>query len=112
MSYSQEIYDAVRSKIHGGDVGSVFAQVAREALDVSFHVEIIKQEFLAAAHEMARPCVVFKPKLSRDGDMYCVLLGEDLVVGVAGFGRTVAEAMLEFDREFYGLQSKETPYDQ
>jgi hypothetical protein len=39
------------------------------------------------------------PKL--DGDQWCFLWGEDLAVGVAGFGASPIEAMLDFDRSMY-----------
>ncbi len=96
MGTHQAIYDAVRSKISGGDIGSVFEQVAREALDISFRAEIVAQEYINAAHESQRPCVLFKPTISLDGDQYCALLGEDLMNGVAGFGKTMAAAMWDF----------------
>lgn len=38
-----------------------------------------------------------KPTLSKDGDMWCALHGDDLQVGIAGFGPTPAHALLAFD---------------
>ncbi|GEA16789.1 hypothetical protein E308F_30350 [Moorella sp. E308F] len=32
-------------------------------------------------------------KLFRDGDMWCALLGEDLMEGVVGFGKTALKAL-------------------
>ena len=95
------IYQAVRSKISGGDIGSVVERVAYEAFDISHMKAILQQEFCIAAGEMVRPSVVFKPTLSADGDMWCALLGENLQIGVAGFGKTPAEAMTNFDMAFY-----------
>ena len=102
MSYSQEIYDAVRSKISGGDIGSVIEGVAREALDISFRAEIVSQEYITAAMEQQRPSVLFKPEITQDGDAWIALLGPDLAVGVVGVGQTPAEAMHDFDRVFLG----------
>lgn len=51
-----------------------------------------------AAYEYTRPAVVFKPTLSRDGNKWCVLFGDNLQEGVAGFGDSPAEAMTAFDR--------------
>lgn len=96
----QAIYDAVRSRISGGNVSDIVADTCRSAFDISHTVEILQQEFCIAASEMARPSVLFKPTLSADGDMWCALLGEDLQIGVAGFGKTPAEAMIEFDQAF------------
>lgn len=36
------------------------------------------------------------PKFSRDGNQYCFLYGENLHDGIAGFGDTVEQAMLNF----------------
>lgn len=49
------------------------------------------------AHSYERPSVLFKPKLSRDGNAWSALFGDDLQVGVAGFGESPAAAMLAFD---------------
>jgi hypothetical protein len=43
---------------------------------------------------------VLGPKLSKDGNMWCFLYGEDLQSGVAGFGETPYSAMVDFDRNF------------
>ena len=53
-----------------------------------------------AAGQYERPCVLFRPKLTIDGDMWCALYGEDLQEGVAGFGKSPADAMWDFDRNW------------
>lgn len=40
---------------------------------------------------------VLKPRVFKDGDMWCALLGDDLQVGISGFGKTPAKALLAFD---------------
>lgn len=97
----QAIYDAVRSRISGGDIGSVVADEVRRALDISHVLPHLQQEIYTVSHELQRPSVLFKPMLSADGDMWCALLGADLQSGVAGFGKTPHEAMIEFDQAFY-----------
>ena len=97
----QAIYDAVRSRISGGNVGEIVAEACRQAFDISWMKASLQQDFSIAASEMARPSVVFKPKLSIDGDMWCALLGENLVEGLAAFGETPAAAMTAFDQAFY-----------
>lgn len=87
------VYNAVRQSIHWPDVG----EILRQCFDFSFQMESIRNEFLQAAYEMQRPCVIFKPSISRDGNMWCALYGEDLQNGVAGFGETPAKAMHDFD---------------
>jgi hypothetical protein len=97
----QAIYDAVRSKISGGNIGDVVAEACRSAFDISHMKAMLQQDFSIAAQEMARPCVLFKPTLTIDGDKWCALLGDDLVGGLAAFGKTPYEAMLNFDQAFY-----------
>jgi hypothetical protein len=105
MDSYQPIYDAVRSRISGCNVGEIVADACRNAFDVSHTIAILQQDFCIAASEMARPCVLFKPTLAPDGDMWCALLGPDLAVGLAGFGKTPAEAMTAFDMAFYKQQT-------
>lgn len=61
-------------------------------------VSMIQESIQGVAYEQMRPAVLFKPKLSRDGNQWCALLGEDLQVGAAGFGPSPAEAMWDFDK--------------
>lgn len=72
----------------------------------SWPLEYIKQEFTMAAHEMQRPCVLFRPRIFLDGDMWCALYGEDLQNGIAGFGKTVKEAMFAFDNCWNNRKTK------
>ena len=93
----QPIYDAVRSRISGGNIGEAIADVARQAFDISWTMETLKQEFCFSAYEHRRPSVLFRPTLSADGDQWCALYGDNLQVGVAGFGETPEKAMIAFD---------------
>lgn len=97
----QAVYDAVRSKISNGDIGYVAERVMQEAFDVSHQRALLGQEIIAVSHEMQRPSVVYRPAIYADGDHWCALLGEDLQVGVSGFGKTPAEAMAAFDTAFW-----------
>ena len=58
------------------------------------------QAWQCAAYSFERPSVLFRPTLSVDGNMWCALLGDNLQVGVAGFGETPAKAMYAFDDAF------------
>lgn len=51
--------------------------------------------------EYERPCVVFKPRLTLDGNAWIACFGEDLQVGVVGTGNTPDAAMRDFDRAWY-----------
>lgn len=65
-------------------------QAATQAFDV----------FSMAGHEQTRPCILFRPRIFPDGGQWCVLLGDNLAEGVAGFGETPYLAMYAFDKAF------------
>lgn len=50
-----------------------------------------------AAEMQMRPSVLFRPKLSRDGNQWCALYGDNIQSGVAGFGNSPEKAMAAFD---------------
>jgi hypothetical protein len=107
MDSYQAIYDAVRSRISNGDVGNAVSEAARQAFDISFTVDMLRQDFgnaamavQEAAWEHKRPSAVYHPTLTADGTAWCALLGDDLQSGVAGFGDTPAKAMVAFDLAF------------
>lgn len=101
MSYSQEIYDAVRSRISNGDIGSAVEAVARDAFDMSWPRSLAQEQIATVGYEMTRPSVLFRPDIYPDGTMWCALLGADLQTGICGFGETPAEACAEFDKAFW-----------
>ncbi len=43
-----------------------------------------------------------KPVFSKDGNMYCFLLGKNIQEGICGFGATGWEAALDFYNDFMG----------
>lgn len=61
------------------------------------HVSEIAERMRVAANEHCRPSALFKPAVSRDGDQWCALYGENLMEGVAGFGDTPNQACVNFD---------------
>jgi hypothetical protein len=101
MDSYQPIYDAVRSRISNGNIGEVIREVAFQCFDISNMRALLQQDFCSAAQEMARPSVIFRPSLTRDGNQWCFLLGEDLHNGVAGFGDTPHAAAAAFDQAFW-----------
>ena len=52
------------------------------------------------AWRYGRPSVSMKPKIFRDGDMWCCLLGDNIQEGICGFGETPAKACSNFDLAF------------
>ena len=100
----QPIFDAVRSRISNGDVGSAVAEVARSAFDISYilpramdAMESVRTEFEQSAYEQRRPFVLLRPRMYPDGNQWCALYGDNLQEGVAGFGDTPSKAALAFD---------------
>jgi hypothetical protein len=59
------------------------------AAQIRMQVAIEAQEFSLVA--------LLNPKVFIDGDQWCVLYGENLQDGVAGFGETPAKAVYAFD---------------
>lgn len=55
-----------------------------------------------AAEERQRMTLfaMLKPKVLQDGDEFCVLYGDDLASGIAGFGKTIHEAIDDFTAQF------------
>lgn len=66
--------------------------------------DMIKEEYRYTLSQYSRPSTVHKPKLYPDGNMWCALYGEDLQMGVAGFGETPAKAMENFDHNWNNSQ--------
>jgi hypothetical protein len=51
--------------------------------------------------EQTRPSVLFRPTITKDGNAWIALLGDNLQVGVSGAGYSPEEAMLDFDLHWY-----------
>ena len=96
MDSYQAIYDAVRSKMSYLDVGVLIDRIT-QCFDFSCQISAILESI---EYESVRPCVMMKPKISIDGNQWCVLYGDNLQDGVAGFGDSPAKAMQDFDRSW------------
>lgn len=75
----------------------------------------IQNELREWVNDLRRPSVLFGPKLSRDGNQWCVLLGDNLQEGCAAFGPSPEIAFWNFDLEFIKeirKTNQETPNDQ
>lgn len=100
MDSYQPIYDAVRSRISGGNIDEAVREGMRDA-NISWYLEQIRQEFANAAMELQRPSVVFKPTLTKDGNAWIALFGANPQEGVVGCGETPAQAMRDFDNNWH-----------
>lgn len=105
----QAIYDAVRSKISGGNISDAVTEAIRYSCDISHAVAIVKEEIITAAHEYQRPFVLLRPRMLPDGNQWCALYGENLHDGIAGFGNTPALAAADFDRAWRNESRKDAP---
>ena len=65
---------------------------------IAHAAEMTKETIRCVASNYERPSVLFRPKLSVDGDQWCAMYGDDLQSGVGGFGDSPAKAMYDFDR--------------
>ena len=49
---------------------------------------------------------MLKPSIQIDGNQYCVLYGEDLQSGIAGFGDSPHMAVMDFNAQWYKALAK------
>ena len=103
METYQAIYDAVRSKISGGDINEAVERAFSDS-GFSHHARQAMFAFTEAGIAQQEPSVLYKPKLFLDGNLYCALYGENLIDGCAGFGKTPKKAMDDFNKNWYGRE--------
>jgi hypothetical protein len=61
------------------------------------HSQSMAVEFEKTQMTLRQPHVYMKPKVCKDGDMWCALLGENLMEGVSAFGKTPQQAAEAWD---------------
>ncbi len=95
----QAVYDAVRSKLGHCDIAGAAAEAfSLQIQGLSFAIEGIRYEIVSTISMYQEPSAIYRPVLSKDGDQWCALYGEDLQMGCAGFGDTPEKAMAAFDK--------------
>ncbi len=105
----QAIYDAVRSRISGGNISDAVESAMRDAC-IGDQAQSAVRAIADAASCYTYPSVMYRPALSIDGDQWCALYGDDIQSGVAGFGDSPSLAMSDFDKNWYAkLQLKKEP---
>jgi len=57
-----------------------------------------RMAYAVMAEQAGAPHVLMRPALSRDGNQWCALYGDNLQDGVGGFGDSPAEAMADVDK--------------
>jgi hypothetical protein len=73
--------------------------------DFNGHIAAAEVNIYNYSCQLNRPCFLFKPRLSIDGNKWCALYGDNLQDGVAGFGNSPELAYEDFDKQW----SKELP---
>jgi len=96
----QAIYDAVRSKFNGGGNIEDAVRDAMREFGISYQIERVAYAYQVAAVAQEAPSVLYKPKIYIDGSQWCVLYGDDIQNGIAGFGDSPQKAMHDFDDNF------------
>ena len=74
--------------------------IAQCAVSASKSHEIAGELAQDVEREKLRPFYLLRPRVYPDGDQWCALYGENLQHGVAGFGKTPADAAIDFDIHF------------
>jgi len=95
----QAVYDAVRSKMGRID-SSMVLEAIRDCFDISYIKPQIKENFDITLYKYQRPSVLFRPKISIDGNQWLALYGDNIQDGVAGFGNSPSESMADFDKKW------------
>lgn len=62
--------------------------------------------------KIERPSTRLRPALTTDGNQWCVLYGDNLQDGIAGFGDTPEFAMLDFDENWAAEESRPEKFKQ
>lgn len=99
MDSYQAIYDAVRSRISNGDIGSAARDVMFQCFDISHTKMLLQEQVSIVGYEMSRPSVLFRPMLTKDGNVWLAIYG-NLPIGCVGCGETPQLAMEDFDRNW------------
>ena len=59
----------------------------------------MKVEILETEQQYKRFSML-KPRVFKDGNMWCVLYGGNLMEGIVGFGETIHKAIMDWERDF------------
>lgn len=63
-----------------------------------------RDDLRQAIGQYARPSVLYRPTLTRDGNQWCAIYGDNLQVGVVAFGDSPEKAMEAFDEAWAGIE--------
>ena len=71
------------------------------ASSIAHSADMAKEAIQQAAWLYAEPSAIYRPKIYIDGDHWCALYGDNLQDGVAGFGKSPAQAMNDFNANWH-----------
>lgn len=97
MDNYDAVYNAVRSKLSNVDIGAAVESALRNVGD---YANQAFQQIPWSFQGYERPSAIYRPKLSKDGDQWCALYGDNLAVGCSGFGKSPDLAMQDFDKKW------------
>lgn len=101
MDNYQAIYDAIRSRFHCDPDMAIRDALNNAFGNAAYYMSCVQQDFSITAADMRSPSVLMRPSISIDGNQWCALYGENLQDGVGGFGKSPAEAMTDFDKNWH-----------
>lgn len=79
---------------------AIYDAISLQAQGLSFAIECVRNDYQYAAARAHDPHVLMRPKIFKDGNEWCALYGDNLQDGVAGFGKSPALAMQDFDKNW------------
>ncbi len=79
----------IERNYHDDEASSVNSQ----AMQMRYETASIEQDMIIFQ--------MLKPELKQDGNQWCVLYGEDLQSGIAGFGESPLKAIRDFNASWY-----------
>ncbi len=68
--------------------------------DISNDTYLARMAIVEAASFISAPHTRMRPRIYPDGNQWCALYGENLMLGVAGFGDTPELACADFDKNW------------
>ena len=68
--------------------------------DVSNDAYLSRMAIVEACMFISSPHARMRPRVYPDGNQWCALYGEDLMMGVCGFGDTPEAACADFDKNW------------
>ena len=78
------------------DTPEVFHHIATNIVDLCIATTKLTEEVMCSQ----RPSTIFRPVIALDGNKWCALYGDNPQEGIAGFGDSPADAMVDFDKQW------------